>query len=109
VTALRIFIGSSKRVVSFSALFAVVLTLISLFRLYPIHFNWGGFSGGKRGFPFYFVVKVYGPLGSVSNGFNIINILMDLLIWFLVSFVTLAIIRQVEIKHNKPKNNSTTI
>ena len=109
MTALRIFIGSSKRIVSFSALFAVVLTLISLFRLYPIPFNWGGFSGGKRGFPFYFVVKVYGPLGSVSNGFNIINLLMDLLIWFLVSFATLAIIRQVEINRPKHKNGRTTV
>ena len=109
MTALRIFIGSSKRIVSFSALFAVVLTLISLFRLYPIPFNWGGFSGGKRGFPFYFVVKVYGPLGGVTNGFNTINLLNDLLIWFLVSFTALVIIRQVTIKRIKPKNNGTTI
>lgn len=108
MTAIKIFIGSSKRIISSSALFAVVLTLISLFRLYPIPFNWGGFSGGERGFPFYFVAKVYGPLGSVSSSFNEINLLVDLLIWFLVSFAVLVIIRQVMLEHIKPKNNDTT-
>lgn len=96
---MRTVIDAPGKLLVFSIIGSIGLTLLGLLNYSPNISPLLWLAQSARGYPFHFLINTYWTLMPMSAplGYHIIipALLADLLVWLLVSFVVLFVVRQV--------------